>query len=225
MPGCAGIWPILIAVWGINAYGLQYSVGDYALLAVLGTVVSIGVAGVPGAATVSAATVLSAAGLPLEFVAATIPIGVIADMARTSTNVTAAAVSATLVARQTNLLDDEIFAGRKAYVEPAAHLAPDPVPAAWPAAAPAAGAPAPSPAAATPASAAGASAFAAATPGAVAAGAPDAGTSSDLPVPVWAAPAGGPDPVPRVWWGETELSVVTDPTAGPASADRQPSFT
>ena len=77
----------------------------------------IGVAGVPGAATVSAATVMSAAGLPLEFVAATIPIGVIADMARTATNVTAAAVSATVVARQTGLLDDDIFAGRAEFVD------------------------------------------------------------------------------------------------------------
>jgi L-cystine uptake protein TcyP (sodium:dicarboxylate symporter family) len=66
---------------------------------------------------VSAATVMAAAGLPLEFVAATIPIGVIADMARTATNVTAAAVSATVVARQTGLLDDEIFHGRAGFVE------------------------------------------------------------------------------------------------------------
>lgn len=117
MPGCAGIWPILVAVWGINAYGIAYSASDYAVLAVLGVVVSIGTAGVPGAATVAAATVLSAAHLPLEFVAATIPIGVIADMARTATNVTAAAVSATVVARQTGLLDDEIFAGRAAFVD------------------------------------------------------------------------------------------------------------
>jgi Na+/H+-dicarboxylate symporter len=118
MPGCAGIWPIMIAIWGINAYGLSYSLGDYAMLAVLGTIVSIGVAGVPGAATVSAATVMSAAGLPLEFVAATIPIGVIADMARTATNVTAAAVSATVVARQVGLLDDDIFHGRAEYRAP-----------------------------------------------------------------------------------------------------------
>jgi hypothetical protein len=117
MPGCAGIWPILIAVWGINAYGISYSVGDYVVLAILGVVVSVGTAGVPGAATVAAATVLSAANLPLEFVAATIPIGVIADMARTATNVTAAAVSATVVARQTGLLDDEIFAGRAEFVD------------------------------------------------------------------------------------------------------------
>jgi L-cystine uptake protein TcyP (sodium:dicarboxylate symporter family) len=117
MPGCAGIWPIMIAVWGINAYGLSYSLSHYAVLAALGVVVSIGVAGVPGAATVSAATVMAAAGLPLEFVAATIPIGVIADMARTATNVTAAAVSATVVARQTGLLDDDIFAGRADFVD------------------------------------------------------------------------------------------------------------
>lgn len=133
MPGCAGIWPILIAVWGINAYGISYSVGDYVVLAALGVVVSVGTAGVPGAATVAAATVMSAANLPLEFVAATIPIGVIADMARTATNVTAAAVSATVVARQTGLLDDEIFAGRATFVDaaPVAALpvAPAPVPA------------------------------------------------------------------------------------------------
>ena len=110
MPGCAGIWPMLIAVWGINAYGLNYSLSDYLVLALLCTIVSIGTAGVPGTATVAAATVIAAAGLPLEFVAVTIPIGMIADMARTTTNVTAAAVSATVVARQTGLLDDEIFA-------------------------------------------------------------------------------------------------------------------
>ena len=117
MPGCAGIWPMLIAIWGINAYGISYSLSDYAVLAVLGVVVSVGTAGVPGAATVAAATVLSAAKLPLDFVAATIPISIIADMARTTTNVTAAAVSATVVARQTGLLDDDIFAGRVEFVD------------------------------------------------------------------------------------------------------------
>ena len=135
MPGCAGIWPILIAVWGINAYGLAYSPGDYLLLAFLAITVSIGVAGVPGAATVSAATVMSAAGLPLEFVAVTIPIGVIADMARTATNVTAAAVSATVVARQTGLLYDAVFEGRARFAdeaEIAASRRPAPVPASPP---------------------------------------------------------------------------------------------
>jgi Na+/H+-dicarboxylate symporter len=117
MPGCSGIWPVLIALWGINAYDIHYTPHDYLKLALLSVVVSIGTAGVPGTATVAAATVFSAAGLPLEFVAVTIPISMIADMARTTTNVTAAAVSATIVARQTGLLDDEIFAGRAEFVD------------------------------------------------------------------------------------------------------------
>ena len=104
-------------------------------------------AGVPGAATVAAATVLSAAGLPLEFVAVTIPISVIADMARTATNVTAAAVSATVVARQTGLLDDDIFAGRKVFVDedetPVQPVAAAPPPRPAPPARPAPAAPAP----------------------------------------------------------------------------------
>ena len=125
MPGCAGIWPMLIAVWGINAYDISYSIRDYVVLAVLGTIVSLGTAGVPGTATVAAATVLAAAGLPLDFIAVTLPISMIADMARTATNVTAAAVSATVVARQTGLFDDEVFAGRVAYDEDAGESSTD----------------------------------------------------------------------------------------------------
>lgn len=118
MPGCSGIWPVLVAIWGINAYNIPYTLTDYLVLALLGSVVSLGVAGVPGTATVAAATVLAAAGLPLDFVAATLPISAIADMARTTTNVTAAAVSSTIVARSTGLLDDRIFRG-EAEFEPA----------------------------------------------------------------------------------------------------------
>jgi len=117
MPGCAGIWPVLIAVWGINAYDIHYTPRDYVVLALLGVLVSVGTAGVPAAATVAAATVFAAAGLPLEFVAVTLPISTIADMARTTTNVTAAAVAATVVARQTDLLDDEIFTGRAEFLD------------------------------------------------------------------------------------------------------------
>jgi Na+/H+-dicarboxylate symporter len=117
MPGCSGIWPMLVAIWGINAFNIPYTAKDYAVLTVLCVVVSVGTAGVPGTATVAAATVLAAAGLPLEFVAITLPISTIADMARTVTNVTAAAVSATVVARQTGLLDDEVFEGTASFDE------------------------------------------------------------------------------------------------------------
>ncbi|MFA4930144.1 MAG: dicarboxylate/amino acid:cation symporter [Patulibacter sp.] len=218
MPGCAGIWPVLIAVWGINAYGLAYSPADYALLALLSVIVSVGVAGVPGAATVSAATVMAAANLPLEFVAATISIGVIADMARTATNVTAAAVSATIVARQTGLLDDEIFAGRKEFVEeaPIADGA-DPVP---PTAAPQPAFPAPAPADVPTPAYAGAPAtdYASAASTATYAQTPAA---PDVALPAWSASTAGQSSVPRVFWGTTELSLAPDDSAPTAPVERQ----
>jgi uncharacterized protein len=109
MPGCAGVWPILLAVYAINGLGLSYGLADYGLLIVLALVVSLGTAGVPGTATVTATTVFAAAGLPLEVIILTLPISAIVDMARTLNNVTAAAVASVLVARREGRLDDAVF--------------------------------------------------------------------------------------------------------------------
>jgi uncharacterized protein len=109
MPGCAGIWPVLLAVYAINALGIPYSLADYLVLVIIASIVSIGTAGVPGTATVTATTVLAAAGLPLEVIILTLPISALADMARTTNNVTSAAVAATIVARKEGRLDDAIF--------------------------------------------------------------------------------------------------------------------
>jgi Na+/H+-dicarboxylate symporter len=96
-------------VYAVNALGIPYGLSDYAVLVILGLLVSIGTAGVPGTATVTATTVLAAAGLPLEVVILTLPISALADMARTTNNVTSAAVAATIVARKEGRLDDAIF--------------------------------------------------------------------------------------------------------------------
>ncbi|RHA40978.1 dicarboxylate/amino acid:cation symporter [Cellulomonas rhizosphaerae] len=125
MPGCAGIWPILLAVYAVNALGIPYGLSDYAVLVILGLLVSIGTAGVPGTATVTATTVLAAAGLPLEVVILTLPISALADMARTTNNVTSAAVAATIVARKEGRLDDAIFDAPDADVTTLALTAPD----------------------------------------------------------------------------------------------------
>ena len=109
MPGCAGIWPVLLAVYGIYGLQLDFGIGDYILLIVVALFVSLGTAGVPGTATITTASVLTVLGLPLEIIVLTIPISALADTGRTTTNITGAIVSATIVGRQEGRLDDEVF--------------------------------------------------------------------------------------------------------------------
>jgi uncharacterized protein len=109
MPGCAGIWPVLVAIYGINGLGINYEVKDYILLAVVSLFVSLGTAGVPGTATITTASVLTALGLPLELIVLSIPISAIADTGRTATNITGAMVASAIVGRQENGINDNIF--------------------------------------------------------------------------------------------------------------------
>lgn len=109
MPGCAGIWPTLLAVFAINLLGLDYSITQYAFLVVLSVVVSIGTVGVPGTATITATAVFAAAGLPIEVIVLLTPISTIVDMARTATNVIGAATAATLVAKTEDELDLSVY--------------------------------------------------------------------------------------------------------------------
>lgn len=97
MPGCAGIWPVLLAVFAINVLGISYSPIQYLFLIVLSVVVSVGTVGVPGTATIVTTALFTAAGLPVEVIVLLSPISSIADMARTATNVIGAATATTLV--------------------------------------------------------------------------------------------------------------------------------
>lgn len=111
MPGCAGIWPTIAAVFAIHSLNLEYTIGQYILLVIIATLVSIGTVGVPGTATITATAVFAAAGLPIEIIVILAPIGSIVDMARTATNVSAAAVSALIVAKSENELDLNTYNG------------------------------------------------------------------------------------------------------------------
>ena len=119
MPGCAGIWPIIVAVFSINALGLDYSIWDYLTLIVLCLLVSLGTAGVPGTAIITATAVLTAVGLPVEILVMLIPISAVAGTASTMANVTTAATAATIVARRLGTLNVAVFNGTaKPDVEP-----------------------------------------------------------------------------------------------------------
>lgn len=108
MPGCAGVWPMLSAVFTINALGLDYGPGEYVALAVIGLFASIGTAGVPGTAVVTATTVFTSVGLPVQLLVPLVPVSNIVGMPSTMANVSAAVTCATIVARQTGELDDDV---------------------------------------------------------------------------------------------------------------------
>lgn len=99
MPGCAGIWPTMLAVFAINSLHIHFSAVQYVTLVIVTILVSLGMAGVPGTATITATALFSTIGLPVEVILILMPISSIADMARTATNVTAAAASSVLVAK------------------------------------------------------------------------------------------------------------------------------
>ena len=112
MPGCAGVWPTLLAVFTIHLLGIDYTPVQYAFLVVLAVVVSIGTVGVPGTATITATALFAAAGLPVEAIILLSPISSIADMARTATNVVGAAAATTLVAATEGQLDKAVYNGK-----------------------------------------------------------------------------------------------------------------
>ena len=109
MPGCAAIWPVLLAVFTVNTLNLEYGVFQFAFLVFLTLVVSLGTVGVPGTATIAATALFTAAGLPVEMIVIFSPISSIVDMARTAANVTGAATAAVLVAETENLLDYDVY--------------------------------------------------------------------------------------------------------------------
>jgi Na+/H+-dicarboxylate symporter len=87
------------AMFIAQAYGLELTFGVQFSIVVIALMTSIGVAGVPSAALVAIAIILTAIGLPIEALGVLMVFDRILDMARTSINVWGDATCATIVAR------------------------------------------------------------------------------------------------------------------------------
>jgi Na+/H+-dicarboxylate symporter len=109
MDGCGAIYPALGAVFIAQFMGLELTTGQYVIIALASVLGSFGTAGVPGTAVIMATVVIGAAGLPLEAIGILYAIDRVLDMMRTMTNVTGQVLVPVLVARQTGLLDREVF--------------------------------------------------------------------------------------------------------------------
>lgn len=107
--GCGGIWPAIVAVFVAKVYNVQLSLSDYIVLVIVAVISSIGVAGVPGPATISTTVVLTALGLPLEGMGLVIAVESVIDMGRTAVNATGTSVTSLLVADSEGEFDREAF--------------------------------------------------------------------------------------------------------------------
>lgn len=99
MAGCAGVWPVLLSVFAINATTGSVSVSQAVLMVCLTPLVSLGTAGVPGGGILIATALFITMGLPVEIVGIFAGIDAFVDMARTLANVSSSMTSATLVAK------------------------------------------------------------------------------------------------------------------------------
>lgn len=97
----------MATIFGATIFGVDLSLSDYLIVAVLSTVASIGAAGIPGAGLIMMTLVFGAVGVPLETIGIVAGIDRIMDMMRTMTNVTGDATVTVAVAAMTGELDRE----------------------------------------------------------------------------------------------------------------------
>ena len=109
MNGCAGIYPALMAVTVANMSGTTMNFSFYVMLLIVITISSLGIAGIPGTATMSVSVVISGMGMGAYFplLGGILAIDPILDMGRTMLNVNGSMASTIAVANSFNEIDKD----------------------------------------------------------------------------------------------------------------------
>ena len=111
MQGCAGLFPALLLVFVANVQGIPIDITYIAMTIVVVAIGSLGIAGIPGTATMAASVSLSGVGLAASFplVSPILAIDPIIDMGRTLVNVTGAMTNAMIVDKTLHQMDMEKY--------------------------------------------------------------------------------------------------------------------
>lgn len=112
MDGCAAIYPAVAALFVAQFYGIDLSVTQYLLIALVSVLGSAATAGTTGAVVMLTLT-LSTLGLPLAGVGLLLAVDPIVDMGRTAVNVAGQALVPTIVAKRQNILDHNLYNARR----------------------------------------------------------------------------------------------------------------
>ncbi|MEZ5999770.1 dicarboxylate/amino acid:cation symporter [Hyphomonas sp.] len=106
----------MVALFGAQALGIEVTLGQYVLVALMATLVSIGAAGIPSAGLLLSGMALQQVGIPQEtaylVIGFILPFDRLLDMMRTLTNVTGDATVATAVAKWEDEFDYDIYIAR-----------------------------------------------------------------------------------------------------------------
>jgi len=111
MNGCAGFFPAMIVVMVAHMIGLKIDMQFYIMMVIVITLGSIGIAGIPGTATVAASIALAGMGMGEHFalIGMVLAIDPIIDMARTMTNVSGTMTAAIATDREMGTMDMTVF--------------------------------------------------------------------------------------------------------------------
>ncbi|HEY0927809.1 dicarboxylate/amino acid:cation symporter [Brevundimonas sp.] len=116
MDGCGAIYPAIASIFIAQYFQIDLSLTQYVLIGLTAVLGSLGTAGVPGTSIVMLTLTLSTAGLPLEGIGYIVAIDRIIDMMRTATNVTGQMLVPVLVAKEENILNEDVYDGRVAWL-------------------------------------------------------------------------------------------------------------
>lgn len=111
MQGCAGVFPALTLIFVANMTGVEINLSFIILSLIVITIGSLGIAGIPGTATIAASVALSGTGMIASFpiVSPILAIDPLIDMPRTMLNVSGAMVNSIIVDKHLGLTDKELY--------------------------------------------------------------------------------------------------------------------
>lgn len=109
--GCAGYFCGFVGVFAFQALGFNVGISEGLTIVLLSTVASIGIAGIPGIATMAASIVLTGLGLGEHFgiLALVLAVDPIIDMARTMSNVSGGLVASIAVDKEMGMFNQEKY--------------------------------------------------------------------------------------------------------------------
>ena len=111
MQGCAGVFPALVVVYISNVAGIPFDLTMYIMSVIVIAIGSVGIAGVPGTATMAASVSLSGTGLGAYFtsISPILAIDPLIDMGRTCLNVSGSLTNALVVDKIMGTIDKDAY--------------------------------------------------------------------------------------------------------------------